>query len=56
MSFLPLEIDKALRRAEEYWRRNGYEWVTAIIPGLTPPPYYSFLKRRDQAFGPFPAK
>jgi hypothetical protein len=41
---------------EERWRRNGYEWVTATIPGLSPPPYYSFLKRLDQAFGPFPAR
>jgi hypothetical protein len=37
-----------------YWRANGYEWVTATIPGLSPPPYYSFLKRIDRSFGPFP--
>ena len=39
----------------EYWRGQGYEWVTATIPGLTAPPLYSFLKRADRAFGPFPA-
>jgi arabinofuranosyltransferase len=37
-----------------YWRNLGYEWVSARIPGLQPP-YYSFLKRRDRALGPFPA-
>ncbi|MBI5478607.1 MAG: hypothetical protein HY906_07130 [Deltaproteobacteria bacterium] len=37
-----------------YWRNLGYEWVSARIPGLDPP-YYSFLKRRDRALGPFPA-
>jgi hypothetical protein len=41
---------------EAWWRGNGYEWVTATIPGLTPPPFYSFLKRIDQSFGPFPAQ
>ena len=38
-----------------FWLERGYEWVTATIPGLSPPPLYSFLKRRDKAFGPFPA-
>ena len=33
----------------------GYEWVRASLPGLQPP-YYSFLKRTDQAFGSFPAR
>ena len=35
---------------------SGYEWVRAITsePGHGPS-YYSFLKRRDRAFGPFPA-
>jgi arabinofuranosyltransferase len=37
-----------------YWRGLGFEWVSAKIPGLEPP-YYSFLKRRDRALGPFPA-
>ncbi len=37
------------------WAARGYEWVTATIPGLDPP-YYSFLKRLDRAFGPFPAR
>ena len=37
-----------------YWRGLGFEWVSARIPGLEPP-YYSFLKRRDRALGPFPA-
>jgi arabinofuranosyltransferase len=36
-----------------FWRANGYEWVTATIPGA-PAPQYSFLKRIDRAFGPFP--
>lgn len=40
--------------ALEQWTPPGYEWVRATIPGLSPP-YYSFLKRRDRAFGPFPA-
>jgi hypothetical protein len=31
----------------------GYEWVRLTAPGLTPV-YYSFLKRRDRSFGPFP--
>jgi len=39
----------------DYWRNQGYEWVTATIPGLSAPPLYSFLKRADRAFGPFPA-
>ena len=38
-----------------FWRSNGYEWVTATIPGLPPPSLYSFLKRTDASFGPFPA-
>lgn len=38
----------------EQWAPPGYEWVRATIPGLVPP-YYSFLKRTDRAFGPFPA-
>jgi hypothetical protein len=38
-----------------YWSALGYEWVTATIPGLSAPPLYSFLKRKDRAFGPFPA-
>ncbi len=33
----------------------GYEWVRATIPGAQLP-YYSFLKRTDRAFGPFPAR
>lgn len=39
----------------DYWRSQGYEWVTATVPGLSDPPHYSFLKRIDRAFGPFPA-
>jgi arabinofuranosyltransferase len=37
------------------WTPAGYEWVRAITspPGQSPY-YYSFLKRRDRAFGPFP--
>ncbi len=38
-----------------YWNSLGYEWVTATIPGLSDPPLYSFLKRKDRSFGPFPA-
>ena len=41
---------------EAFWRSNGYEWVTATIPGLPPPSLYSFLKRIDTSFGPFPAQ
>jgi hypothetical protein len=37
------------------WTVRGYEWVSVRIPGLSPP-YYSFLKRVDRAFGPFPAR
>jgi hypothetical protein len=35
----------------------GYEWVRASVtaPGGGPS-YYAFLKRRDRAFGPFPAQ
>lgn len=40
---------------DPYWNARGYEWVAAEIPGLAAPPYYSFLKRMDRAFGPFPA-
>ena len=32
----------------------GFEWVRAEFPGQAPY-YYSFQKRRDRAFGPFPA-
>jgi arabinofuranosyltransferase len=39
-----------------FWRAYGYEWVTATIPGLKPAPLYSFLKRADRSFGPFPAR
>ncbi|HEY5283359.1 MAG TPA: hypothetical protein VIM14_11275 [Polyangia bacterium] len=37
------------------WTPAGYEWVRAVTspPGRNPS-YYSFLKRRDRAFGPFP--
>jgi hypothetical protein len=37
------------------WTPAGYEWVRATTsePGKSPS-YYSFLKRRDRAFGPFP--
>jgi arabinofuranosyltransferase len=33
----------------------GFEWVHITPPGLQPL-YYSFMKRRDRAFGPFPAR
>ncbi|HEX7505804.1 MAG TPA: hypothetical protein VF550_03470, partial [Polyangia bacterium] len=38
------------------WAPPGYEWVraTTSFPGQKQS-YYSFLKRRDRAFGPFPA-
>ena len=39
---------------KQAWIPSGYEWVDATIPG-PPPTIYSFLKRRDRAFGPFPA-
>jgi arabinofuranosyltransferase len=42
-------------RNQGFWRGHGYEWVTATIPGMDPPPLYSFLKRMDTSFGPFPA-
>jgi arabinofuranosyltransferase len=42
-------------RNQAFWRGHGYEWVTATIPGMNPPPLYSFLKRADVDFGPFPA-
>jgi hypothetical protein len=32
----------------------GYEWVHITTAGIQPM-YYSFMKRRDRAFGPFPA-
>jgi hypothetical protein len=37
------------------WAPPGYEWVraTTSFPGQKQS-YYSFLKRRDRAFGPFP--
>jgi arabinofuranosyltransferase len=41
---------------ENGWAPAGYEWVRATIPspaGGTS--YYSFMKRRERAFGPFPA-
>ena len=38
------------------WTPPGYEWVRATTsPPGQKPSYYSFLKRRDRAFGPFPA-
>jgi hypothetical protein len=39
------------------WTPAGYEWVRATTsePGHSPA-FYSFLKRRDRAFGPFPAR
>jgi hypothetical protein len=49
-------IHERKRENEAFWLRNGYEWVTATIPGLSPPPFYSFLKRVDQPFGPFPVR
>jgi hypothetical protein len=38
------------------WTPAGYEWVraTTSLPGQKPA-YYSFLKRRDRTFGPFPS-
>jgi hypothetical protein len=37
------------------WTPAGYEWVRATTsPPGQKPSYYSFLKRRDRAFGPFP--
>ena len=42
--------------AEEHaWIPAGYEWVSAAIPGPRPTTY-SFLKRRDRWFGPFPER
>jgi hypothetical protein len=42
--------------AEEHaWTPAGYEWVNAAIPGARPTTY-SFLKRRDRSFGPFPPR
>jgi hypothetical protein len=40
---------------ERAWTPAGYEWVRAALPGPAPT-YYSFLKRRDRAFGPWPAR
>jgi hypothetical protein len=40
---------------ENRWIPPGYEWVRATVPGPNPT-YYSFLKRRDRAFGPWPAR
>ncbi len=37
------------------WKNNGYEPVTATIPGSPAPTVYTFLKRTDARFGPFPA-
>jgi arabinofuranosyltransferase len=38
------------------WIPPGYEWVRATTTGYGKgTSYYSFLKRRDRAFGPFPA-
>jgi arabinofuranosyltransferase len=44
------------RDDEAWWLSHGYEWVVATIRGLGPPPYYSFLTRVDQPFGPFPVR
>jgi arabinofuranosyltransferase len=49
-------INQKCNEDEAFWRSNGYEWVTANIPGLPPPSLYSFLKRIDASFGPFPAQ
>jgi arabinofuranosyltransferase len=40
---------------EERWPYPGYEWVHFTAPGIQPV-YYSFMKRLDRAFGPFPAR
>ena len=48
-------LNRRCKDNEAHWRANGYEWVTANIPGLPPPSLYSFLKRTDRSFGPFPA-
>jgi arabinofuranosyltransferase len=48
-------INQRCNTDEAFWRSNGYEWVTATIPGLPAPSLYSFLKRIDTSFGPFPA-
>ncbi len=38
------------------WTPPGYQWVRATTTGPgKKTSYYSFLKRRDRAFGPFPA-
>jgi hypothetical protein len=39
----------------ERWAYPGYEWVRATVPGINPV-YYSFQKRLDRSFGPFPAR
>jgi len=36
----------------EDWRRKGYRYVSAQIPGLSSP-WYSFLLRTDRRLGPF---
>ena len=46
---------RCLQPEEAFFRSNGYELVTATIPGLPPPSLYSFFKRIDRSFGPFPA-
>jgi hypothetical protein len=38
-----------------HWRKRGWRWVSARVPGLEPP-YYSFLLRRDRALGPIAAE
>ncbi len=49
-------LHERCKKAEAFWQANGYEWVTATIPGLSPPPLYTFLKRIDTDWGPFPAR
>jgi hypothetical protein len=39
----------------ERWTYPGFEWVRITVQGTTPI-YYSFQKRLDRAFGPFPAR
>jgi len=40
---------------EKGWMPAGYEWVDVLIPGPKPTTY-SFLKRLDRSFGPYPAR
>jgi len=40
---------------ENGYTPSGYEWVRATTTGSDGSSFYSFLKRRDRAFGPFPA-